>query len=423
MFFKLFQKECMQTGKSLIYLIYILCVWIFFFSQMGNPNFEKLKAPVQGQEESYGTVYSKETEQIMEYTLGSLTKSYLHNSWTTYPIGFAKYVTLSEQEKSEIDQILVETTGLSEKEREAEIEKFYANKEKENAQGLTRIETRSFFLKPVQGLSYQEFQKQMEKVCKILGPGSEYEEEVYSKGVSVPATYEQALEDYENFIEKDKISGGYARLFCDYMGIILGVMPVFVAVTRCMRDRRSQMKDLIYVRKASSWSIVWSRYVAMVVMMLLPVLLASCITLGQCLGYGAGNGISVNIWAFIPYVFGWLLPEIMIVSAVGMCLTELTDTALAILVQGIWWFADIFASAGNLSGGQYGFHLVPRNNSVRGYELFRDSFQQLVLNRIAYSIFAILLIILCVGIYEVKRKGKWDIYGKIHSYCKRKQKA
>lgn len=51
MFFKLFQKECVQMGKSLIYWIFIACVGVFFFSQMGSPNFDG-KAPVKGQEET-----------------------------------------------------------------------------------------------------------------------------------------------------------------------------------------------------------------------------------------------------------------------------------------------------------------------------------------------------------------------------------
>ena len=41
--------------------------------------------------------------------------------------------------------------------------------------------------------------------------------------------------------------------------------------------------------------------------------------------------------AFVKYVFGWQLPTIMTVTGVGMFLTELTDTAAAVLVQGAWF--------------------------------------------------------------------------------------
>lgn len=422
MFFKLFQKECAQMWKSLIYWIFIACVGIFFFSQMGNPDFDGT-APVKGREETYGEVYSKDKQIIMENTLGELAQSYYHDNWTTYPIGFSKHVTLNEQELAELDEILVRTTGLSEEARGNEIEKYYKQSSSGTEQGYQTIYFGSFSMKPQESLTYEAFQKEMKKVCKILGPGSSYEEKNYGSGTYVKATYEEAKADYDNFIKKDKITGGYARLFCDYMGIVLGLMPVFVAVTRCMRDKRSQMKDLIYVRKASSWCIVASRYAAMVVMMLLPVLLASCMTLFQCAAYGAGKGISIGYLTFFPYVFGWLLPEIMVVSALGMCLTELTDTAAAVLVQGIWWFADIFGSADQLSSGQYGMHLVPRHNSVRGYEVFREHFQQLVTNRVFYAVLSLILVIATILIYEAKRKGKWDFYGKIHSRGKRKLEA
>ena len=52
----------------------------------------------------------------------------------------------------------------------------------------------------------------MEKVCKILGTGSSYEEKSYGSGAYVQATYEEAKADYDNFIKKDKITGGVISL-------------------------------------------------------------------------------------------------------------------------------------------------------------------------------------------------------------------
>lgn len=36
--------------------------------------------------------------------------------------------------------------------------------------------------------------------------------------------YEEALEEYNQTINKDKVTGGFARLFCDYMGLELGLI-------------------------------------------------------------------------------------------------------------------------------------------------------------------------------------------------------
>lgn len=39
--------------------------------------------------------------------------------------------------------------------------------------------------------------------------------------------YEEALKEYNQTINQDKVTGGFARLFCDYMGLALGLYPVF----------------------------------------------------------------------------------------------------------------------------------------------------------------------------------------------------
>ncbi len=49
-----------------------------------------------------------------------------------------------------------------------------------------------FSLEPSDTLTYTAFQEKMERVCRILGPGSDFEKDTYEQGYSVPATYEEA---------------------------------------------------------------------------------------------------------------------------------------------------------------------------------------------------------------------------------------
>ena len=415
MFFKLLQKECMQTFKSLIYWIYVICVLLFFFTQMGSPEFDA-KKPVKTENGVYGTVLSKDEKDIQEVLLGELAQDFYENSWRTYPAGFIKYVKLDEKETQEIDNILEEMTGLTEEQRRMSIEKF----EEEISQPYMSPD---FRLPVKEGVSYETFKENMKKVCVILGAGSSYEEGKFSQGVEVPADYEDAVAEYENLIEKDKFTGGYARLFSDYLGIVLGIMPVFVAVTRCMRDRRAKMQELIYVRKVSSGTVILSRYIAMVVTMLLPVIFAALYTLMQCIGYTKGMDIAIDYLAFVPSVFVWLLPEIMVVSALGMFLTELTDTAIAVLVQAVWWYTGVFMQGDVLTSGDFGFHLVIRHNSVLDYQVFADHYQEFIINRAFYAGVALFFVVLSVWVYSMKRKGGWDFYGKILRGSKRKSKA
>lgn len=416
MFFKLCQKECDQTFKSLIYWIYVVCVLLFFFTQMGSPEFDA-KKPVKTEDGVYGTTISKDEKDIQEVLLGELAQDYYNESWTTYPAGFIKYVKIDEQETQQIDRILKEMTGLTEKQRSMAIESFYKDMNPETS-GY------SIFRLPVKdGISYDTFKENMKKVSSILGAGSSYEESKFSQGVEVAADYEDAMEQYQNLIEKDKFTRGYARLFSDYMGIVLGVMPVFVAVTRCMRDRRAKMQELIYVRRVSSATVVLSRYLSMIVTMLLPVIFAAVYTLTQCIGYTKGMNISIDYLAFVPAVFGWLLPEILVVSALGMFLTELTDTAIAVFVQAAWWFTSVFMQGDNLTSGDFGFHLIVRHNSALDYQVFANHYQDFVLNRVFYTVLALIFLVLSVWVYSMKRKGAWDFYGKILRGSKRKSKA
>ena len=88
-------------------------------------------------------------------------------------------------------------------------------------------------------------------------------------------TYEQAMEEYKALCSKDRITGATARLFCDYAGIILSVLPVFLGVTRCLRDKRAQVSQVIFSHRACALVIIASRYLANVCMAFLPVVLTA----------------------------------------------------------------------------------------------------------------------------------------------------
>lgn len=410
-FMSLWIHECRQTLKSLIFYFYVAFVAIFFLTNMGSVNIRK--EPVPGQE-SYGTKQSDDPSKVMSCTLGLLEEAYYHDNFQTRPVGFTKHVQLSNEEKAEINQILEDMTGMDETQRQN-------NYEKQVQENTIQLDNGAYTqvgvteLEPASGVSYEQFVENMERVDSILGGGSSYAEKRLSSNASVDMTYEDALEQYQNLVEKDRFTGGYARLFCDYMGIVLGIAPIFMAVTRGLRDRRSQMQDVVYIRSVSSAALILSRYLAMVFMMVLPVILLSFLPLTQCLLYTSGAGISADVLAFLKYSLWMLVPEILVVSAVGMMLTEFTQTALAIAVQVFWWFLSLFSGVSDIYGGNYGWNLIPRNNSVLNYQKYAEDLNQLVTNRIFYTFLALAFVILTVLIYERKRKGGLDIRGKIHA--------
>lgn len=417
---QLFLKECKQTAKSLVYWLIVLVLVFAFTSQLGD--MEVKRKPEPGQE-SYGSMRSKDPELIMESTLGNLTEEYWRESYTTYPIGFYKRVTLNKGDDQRIAEILYEAAGIrSREEAEKTVEEWYTAQQegKDPARKAGEIYLEPLKVKPAEGLDYGRFGQLMDEADQILGGGSSYDKVSREKGALLPMDYEDALEEYDTLIKKDRLTRGYARLFSDYMVIFLGILPVFLAVTRELRDRRAMMQELIYTRKCPAFTIMASRYLAMVTMLTVPLVVLSVIPLSKCMSYAQAAGIAVDMLAFVKYVFGWQLPTIMAVTAVGMFLTELTDTAAAVLVQGIWWFVSIFVGVDSLGGGSYGWNLVPRHNTALNWQGFHDGYAQLLANRSLYAAAGLVLLVLTALVYAQKRKGRLQIRGKIFANRKNK---
>ena len=403
MFLTLFRKECAQTVKSLIYWLYVICLVVFFNTQLGSQYI--LTPPQEGQDSYYDYGFKTDiTEQdIMEPGAGTLVWAYYYDNYVTYPVGYAKNVTLSEEEKDEIADIIYELTGLKPDEIEADIAAYFEEHD---------IEASPYEVKLRDGLTYDEFLKYMDRAAEIVGPGSDYTEEKLKANVRIPVDYEGAKSNYSDLTEKDGLTGGYTRLFCDYMGVILGILPVFVTATRMLRDKRSRMQDLIYARRASSCTVMGSRYLALVCMHMLPVLILSFLPTVNCIKAGI-EGVNLDYLAWLKYDMGWLLPMVMAVIAVGMLCTELTETALAVLVQTVWWFVSLMTGVVGIKGGSYGWNLMPRHNTELNYAGFADGFRQLAANRIFYAVLSLALLALTILIYERKRKGHLRRRGKI----------
>lgn len=331
----------------------------------------------------------------MEAGAGSLVWAYYYDDYVTYPVGYAKHISLNNKEKSEIEDIIYRLTGLKADEIEADIADFFE---------ANAIQTTQYEVKVKDGLTYEEFLKEMDRVAEILGPGSDYTEERLRENVRIPVDYEGAVKNYRDLTEKDGLTGGYARLFCDYMGVVLGFLPVFVTAVRMLRDRRSRMQELIYSRSASSFRVMGSRYAALICMHMLPVLLLSLFPAAECIRAGI-QGADLDYLAWLKYDLGWLLPTVMAVVAVGMFCTELIETALAVLVQGAWWFMSVMMGAEGMKGGSYGWNLIPRHNTELNYTGFAEEFSQLAVNRLAYVALSLCLAALTIFIYERKRKG------------------
>ena len=426
----LFLHELKKTVFSISYIIFVIIAVFAIFSQ-GALNFsgDKIAEPVIG--ENYGTKNDELPEIVMPAALQSLYAEFVENNYTCYPIGFIKNVKLNDDEQMRIAEIIADITGMN-------ADKIYrtqgslydisigevsgdinlqsdgnggfiiSGNENENEKNTQR-ERMDFSVRG--DMSYTEFKGLMQEVDDILGGGSDYAAESLRGFGTVPRTYEEAVADYELVKSSDKITGGYARLFSDYaVAIVFSFFPVFLAVIISMKDGYAKMSELIYTRRAAGIKIVLMRYLAILTAVMLAAVVLSYISSATV--WSMYKGMELDYFAPLAYDFGWIMPSAMTAVAVGMFLTELTNTPVAIAVQGIWWFLDMNMGMHSVSASYSLLRLAPRHNAgTNSYfrtQDFIDNFSNLRANRLLFAGLSVILVIGTVIIFEAKRKGKFN---------------
>ena len=382
-------KEIKKTVLSITFAVFIIFLFAFAISQeVLNFSNEIITVPQQG--EDYGTQQKEEPELIMPAAFSSLYKEFTANEYIAYPIGFYKNVKLNDTDQEKMAEIISTLSGVP-------VDDLL---NKSNIKVNLSAD-----------ISYKKFKECMKQADNLIGGGSNYSENSLLNFSCVKITYEEAVESYNLIASTDKFTGAYARLFCDYIGIILSILPVFIAVAVCLKDRRAKMNDLIYARKISSFKLILSRYFAIIIAVMLPTVILAYISNSTI--WGQYSGMNLDYFAPLKYAIGWLMPSAMIAVAIGIFFTELTETPIAIAIQGLWWFIDLNAGVSRMGGVHTLFELTPRHNVLGNTQIFLDEFNTLVANRLVMSGAALLFVIATVIIYEQKRRGRFSGYGKI----------
>ncbi len=477
----LYLKELKKTVFSVTFILLAVFIIIMAKSQevLTASTDDVITEPQPGLD-NYGTTVRKDPEVIMPAAFRKLYGEFVLNDYQTYPVGFVKYVTLSDSEQKRMAGILAEITGESE-------ETLYnayllesgdagaantggitmtvnggpadsspsadsggnaglsqdedggsPSADSEGNAGLSPDSDGGFVVSgnmessgndssgismiggqngPMSlpynvkdGLSYEEFERLMSEAADLIGAGTDYDPQGLVSFSRVPMTYEEALESYELTRDKDHFTGAYARLFSDYMVAILCVLPVFPAVAMCLKDKRGGVSQLIYTRKASSFKVILTRYGALLTAVFVPTLIVSYIY--NISAWKFYDGMALDYLAPLKYTLGWIMPSVMMAAAVGMFLTELTGTPIAVAVMGLWWLIDI--NIGIRTSGAYPlWQLAPRHNNLQKTEMYLERFGSLMANRIFFVAAALVVVLLTVIVFELKRKGKMGNHGGI----------
>jgi len=280
-----------------------------------------------------------------------------------YPLGIAKKYVLNEEQKKELKKYSLEL------------------KEQSTVNGLIEVINKIDTL--LEGGSMYNTEQ-----VKFYGDSNETEKEYYDK--------------MDKMINKDKITGGFGRLFSDYIGIPVGFFTAFIAAYILIRDKKNNIMETIYTKKFSPFSYVMGKYLAVSVLMYAVVLLvAGYVTVDFCREF-ALNGIEIDIWIFIKYATIWILPTILFVNALAMTTSVIFQNGLiVIIIQFVMWQINI--SSGLIGKFKLTEYII-RYNTEYGYEYFVENYSKFITNRIFYVLISFVLVGICSIIFE-KRRG------------------
>ncbi|MBP7188235.1 MAG: ABC transporter permease [Ruminococcus sp.] len=407
----LFLKECKKVARSLTFWIYCIILALMFFTNYYSDVRYGESRP-SAYEQDYGTKVVEDPDLIMDGAINSLMGEFASNRYICYPFGYYKAVSLKDNDRNEVEKLIQELTGTDHEGISEFMDEAQVNYVEHALSTYPEYVFNTMIVD--KNVSYERFKEIMGEIDDILGGGSFYAVDSLAFNFSrVPMTYEEALKEYEDSITEDTMTGALSRLFCDYTGIDLALIPVFVAAAFTAADRRRRMTELVYSRKISSLRLTFTRYAALVTTMFIPVLITMIIAAVQASVVYGGEELKMHLMFTTPTF--WLLPEIMVVTAVGMLVTEIFSAGVAVAVQGVWAFISLMSGSNELYGDITKFGLMCRHNTLYHRSAFMETYNDFVFNRIFYMILALVLVCAAAFIYNLKRGGRFNgirLFGK-----------
>lgn len=429
-----FLKECRATARTITYVLFCVVLAAVFFIQF-RPDvryelnqsqkgilFEETKwgetenhllvepSPDMGE---YGSADAEVPEQVRRNMAYRLYRDMVNNRYDTYCFGILTHKSLKYDDRQKVLAIFETITGesfykvdseffvmdldkvmddrdMTAKEARAYLREVYYKQLKNefvSDQTTTLLYDYVEYIPVNESLSYDEFKKQMAQLRKIIGGHSD-DYANFTKYGSVPVTYEEALSRYETFIYKDGISGAYARLFCDNMGVAAGILPALIAWEifrggfRGKKHKDDEIDDEI-----------WNRFFSITAMSFLPILILAVAATFELSAGVRSFGVSIDYFAFIGYSLLWLLPTIAFTTAVGVFFTVITKRSVGIFVQlVIWYWSVSLWTRDGMEPIKYGSNMLLRHGIIGGYDLYAASLGGILINRTAYLMAALALI-------------------------------
>ncbi|KAK58430.1 ABC transporter permease [Staphylococcus lugdunensis] len=357
----LFLIEIKKLLFSKIFIFYCILVIFFVFVNCNQVIDKNINSDIY-QPKSM-TTYTTNNKVIMKNAIDNLKKELHSNNFKVYQFGFLKQKKLN---KDKIDKI---KTSLKNMENSKDFKRFkyYSN-----------------------------------KVSHEIGWGSNYSE----KNLYLFGTKQMSKEDFsmekKMIKNKDLYFGAYSRYLSDIAGVIIGILPFFLGAHIYLLDRKNHVFKTINSRNISSFKLILTRVLALIMLSFLPILLFSVYFL---ISLSVVHPISIKtIFIFYEILFMWTTPTLLVASILGLLITMIFNSYLGSLIQIIIWFINLNIGS-NYVEGHYGGLLIPRHNSLFNTSFFYNHLNDILINRISYCFIAILLLLISVWLFDLKRKG------------------
>ncbi|KRM61927.1 hypothetical protein FC26_GL000998 [Paucilactobacillus vaccinostercus DSM 20634] len=358
---RLLWLESKRFFCSFAFLIYVVLTCLFVFLNV-NPLINRSLSHMPSSEQ-YDTIYATDLHSLKDGILEQLNTEYTTNHYTTYPLGFAKIVSLTPSKQAQIRS------------------------------DITTIQKTS---------NHQALNKSLLHVDRLLGGHSSYSLNNVATLAHRKMTPQEAHQDYQLILKHDRISGDFARIFADIAGLIMGILPTVLVIAFCDTDHRNRTLASIHAKYTSQSRRLVTQYCASLIVLLLPILIMGIYFLFRVFVLYPHNAL--DLLAFLKVTIIWILPTLMISSAVGFLTYQLFHNFFGLALQFIWWLITIMVGAHRVDGN-YGWLLIPRHNSLHNVAYFYDHLDTLLLNRAIYSGIALLLIGLTIIIIHFKKEG------------------
>lgn len=369
MLLKLVSKEMKYQLKSITFYIFCISVIVFYVTQFSGDikrEEELYQSPIEILEE--GSLFSivlfeNETEVAYEQKLKMLHDLLSRDEKNGYYVGLAngsiiRYIELNDEQTGYI-------TSFKKVLEEKEVDK-------------------------------DEYNSILQTLTKELGNNSIYQNEIITNLCERELMNNEYMENQEQVLRTEKVTGSYARLFADYIGIAVGFFAVFIAGFTLVRDKKHRAYEIVYSKKISSVRYILSKYIGNVLLMFIVVLLlAGYTTYRFSVLYD-----NIDYFAFFRYSFTWILPTIMLVTSLAYLLQIIFDNGIVpVIIQFIYWYYSISFSSNQYNIAKY----IIRFNSITGSSEYEQVASAIMTNRLFILVVSIILLIISMWTFSKKR--------------------